>query len=185
MRCLWWDSLHWAEPEVARSFLWGWQRGGMWNKDREVGVTVAWGTGGAEGVAESSQCCGQGCGCRERSFGAQHCISKPVSRTQGTASCPPWPANRSSAKLSKNKTSPAKYTATILEQLETAYCGPEAPLKRQVSTLWWSGYQKHGQIALLLVGDVEQSCLLSGNQFRWRGFGSWICGGFTEFLLQR
>lgn len=48
MKCLWWDSLHWTEPEVARSFLWGWQRGGMWNKDREVGMTVAWGTLGEQ-----------------------------------------------------------------------------------------------------------------------------------------
>lgn len=102
MRCLWWTqtelNLKWQgafceagkeEAHGARTGRLGW----LWYG----------GTKGTEGVAESSQCCSQGCGWREGSLGAQHCISKPVSRTRGTASCPPWPANRSSAKLSKNK----------------------------------------------------------------------------------
>lgn len=37
--------------------------------------------------------------------------------------------------LRENKTSPAKYIETVLEQLESAFCSPGAPLKSLVSTL--------------------------------------------------
>lgn len=170
MRCLWWDSLHWTEPEAARSFPRGWRRESLWGKDKETGVTG--------GRSCSTGCWGSSSSSWKMSSAAASVIEMrrrameqswgwPLhlpahGQSQGVG---PWCCHRDNPVLSatcgqelcqlrENKTSPAKYIETVLEQLESAFCSPGAPLKSLVSTLWWSGYQNYGQIALLLVGDV-------------------------------
>jgi len=84
-----------------------------WLGNREVGVTVALGTGWAEGGAESSQYCSQGCGNGERCHRAELEFS--------IASASPWTAPRGQAHVPHDLPTgaPPSWAKTKLLQLNT------------------------------------------------------------------